>query len=787
MAESDAQKPLYGVVICGTSLDQAIRSKVAPIAAELGATHKLDLTSDITHLLCASIASEKYRHVARHRPDIHVLRPEWLFAIRDAWITGAEVDVKGITHQFRLPTFHSLNICVTGFNDVKQRQWLQTTTTNNGAKYHGDLTKEVSHLVTAKPEGAKYERAKVWGIKLVSFEWFQRCADRGMILDESCFDPLLPPEQQGKGSYEPRMRKSESGKRLKAEDDDTQNSKRKMRRTASTRLNSQSQTLWADLSVTEDSAPPPIDDSWTQSIDPGKDLQQTVKTQPVQESDNKSRPSLSRKESSEKVGRGLFSGWACTSHGHDSPNTSGKLRLHLIENGAEVVDTIEALEASEAPCKALILPADWTARSDPQVPEVSQDIKLLTEWWVERCIVHKKALHPESDVLSNSFVHLAKDFFKDTVISTSGMGNDVRYIATLVKAAGGQYSEDLVRNTTILIHNTSKDDLEKPVYCAERNIDVVKPEWFLDSLRQRELQAVYSYYLPDSICDAIHQIRESRRKANWEQAQHGAKSNGGEVQHVREVRKAPPARLTGFKRQSRRPALPLMKTAPPTAPTTQPINRPSPLGEISQNSQERPRSQPTTVTLEDDPIFPQGEDVPSNLDGTRDKENIIAAKTVKPEQEPDSRRKNSTNDKDMPVNHVEGPVPPDASEFVSNFLARRQNSGSASLERPQARVKRKLGRAPSGSTTTSFVKPNASPFVEDDSLVPSIQEPPEPSQQITYDAPGAAEHRRIMSRRMGTSFGSEAGRRVENIGVVKDIDSGKAVGERVRGRHRDVR
>lgn len=83
----------------------------------MGALHKLDLTTDVTHLVVGGVDSEKYRHVARHRPDVRVVKPEWLPAVRDAWIQGGEVDVDALTEQYRLPTFHGLKICVTGFED----------------------------------------------------------------------------------------------------------------------------------------------------------------------------------------------------------------------------------------------------------------------------------------------------------------------------------------------------------------------------------------------------------------------------------------------------------------------------------------------------------------------------------------------------------------------------------------------------------------------------------------------------------------------------------------------
>lgn len=83
----------------------------------MGAIHRLDLTTDVTHLIVGNIDTPKYKHVAKERPDIRVLRPQWIEAIREAWTDGGDVDVDGLVEQYRLPTFSDLQICVTGFED----------------------------------------------------------------------------------------------------------------------------------------------------------------------------------------------------------------------------------------------------------------------------------------------------------------------------------------------------------------------------------------------------------------------------------------------------------------------------------------------------------------------------------------------------------------------------------------------------------------------------------------------------------------------------------------------
>lgn len=83
----------------------------------MGASHKLDLTSDVTHLIVGNIDSAKYRYVAKERQDIKVLKPRWLDAVRESWMRGDNTDIAALEKEHQLATFSGLQICVTGFDD----------------------------------------------------------------------------------------------------------------------------------------------------------------------------------------------------------------------------------------------------------------------------------------------------------------------------------------------------------------------------------------------------------------------------------------------------------------------------------------------------------------------------------------------------------------------------------------------------------------------------------------------------------------------------------------------
>ena len=90
---------------------------MAAIAEQMGAIHKLDLTSDVTHLIVGNVNTPKYQYVAKDRQDIKVLRPEWVAALRTSWMEGGETDVAALEEEHKLPAFAGLQICVTGFDD----------------------------------------------------------------------------------------------------------------------------------------------------------------------------------------------------------------------------------------------------------------------------------------------------------------------------------------------------------------------------------------------------------------------------------------------------------------------------------------------------------------------------------------------------------------------------------------------------------------------------------------------------------------------------------------------
>ena len=83
----------------------------------MGAVHKLDLTSDVTHLIVGDTDTPKYKYVAKERSDVVCLLPEWIEAVRQSWIEGSEIAIIELEAEYKVPTFAGLRVCVTGFSN----------------------------------------------------------------------------------------------------------------------------------------------------------------------------------------------------------------------------------------------------------------------------------------------------------------------------------------------------------------------------------------------------------------------------------------------------------------------------------------------------------------------------------------------------------------------------------------------------------------------------------------------------------------------------------------------
>jgi DNA replication regulator DPB11 len=83
----------------------------------MGARHILDLTSDVTHLVCGGLYSPKYRYVSKMRPEVKVMSTKWVDAMYAQWIAGEDIDPRTFEMEHRFPILYGIRLSVTGVAD----------------------------------------------------------------------------------------------------------------------------------------------------------------------------------------------------------------------------------------------------------------------------------------------------------------------------------------------------------------------------------------------------------------------------------------------------------------------------------------------------------------------------------------------------------------------------------------------------------------------------------------------------------------------------------------------
>lgn len=361
---------------------------------------------------------------------------------------------------------------------------------DNGARYDGDLTKQITHLISFKTEGAKYKAAKAWGLRIVSIEWLRDSLERGMILDEKLYDPSLPLDQRGIGAWKrdkPKTRVT-LGKRLRDESTTSANDKkRKLRRSASAKLKSQSEGLWSGIAAAGGGLTPQVERSgvWESQDEQVQDESRTTSNPPADSSSimTEAAPEPPRIQ-------GIFSGCRFFLDGFETKKAQ-ILGDYLVSKGGELSGSAESLHAvihNEVPMRLFrIIPSSVSAQNSPALPGIPT-VETITEWWVERCLHHKEFLEPSCHVIGRPFPKFPIEGFGGLTINSAAFsGIDLLHCTKAVKLVGASYSEDMTPQSSLLL---TKSEVglrrDKTEHAQEWNIPILNATWLWDSISAGE-------------------------------------------------------------------------------------------------------------------------------------------------------------------------------------------------------------------------------------------------------------------------------------------------------------
>ncbi|KAL6237256.1 hypothetical protein BDW75DRAFT_89551 [Aspergillus navahoensis] len=527
-AASNKELPLAGAVLCFTSIVPEQRTELASIASQMGAGHNYDLTSDVTHLIVGETSTEKYKFVARERSDVVVLRPEWIEAVRQSWMQGGDTDIHALEEQYRLPTFSGTVICITGFEDMNLRNYIRNNAQLHGADFRKDLTKQVTHLIARTAGGEKYKYATQWNVKVVTLKWFTDSIERGMILEETLYHPLLPEEQQGAGAWKlslpaPKPKPQEIESSLGARP-------RKLRRIASTKLGDQNENIWGDIiGMGFETAEPRQSREERQAANEQK--QKNASVVQISKSFASETTFAPASETSELTAEpvvdrqnGFLDGCFFLIHGFTSKQTN-VLRNHLSFNGAQLVDSLSEFSRPDIPKKGqglyIIVPYKITRSSVPSTDDLAFECEVVTDMWLERCLDTKTLVSPESHLANTpiSFFPI-KSLSGMNICSTGFSRIDLLHLSKLVNLVGATYNEYLKSTASVLICNTSTSlNQEKLRHAHEWGVPAVTADWLWTSIRQEEKQPLEPYLVRNPSTQNTRDL-EMRADSRSEQKRH---------------------------------------------------------------------------------------------------------------------------------------------------------------------------------------------------------------------------------------------------------------------------
>ncbi|KAL1890430.1 protein kinase activating protein dpb11 [Sporothrix stenoceras] len=548
--------PFAGVVLCCTSIPVDLRTDLANKVTELGGVHKNDLTHEVTHLIVGDYNTPKYRHVARDRPDIKAMCAGWVDAVRDPWTRDAPIDFPALEAAWRLKTFEvhgglpgiddepeddngeqngdggapgeggSLSkrgrlLCsVTGFEE-EDRQAVIALIVNNGGVYSGDLTRAVTHLIVNKPEGKKYNAALHWNIRTVAIEWLHDSVSRGMILDETKYDPRLPPHERGKDAWvrnHAERTASILGKRLRdaaaAAAAEKQNGQRKLRKTTSQKLSVQRDDLWGDIlgkPAQPSPAPEPVAPEAAMAVSSKRNTPAPESSRPTNGAEAQKPAQRASAQPTDVSDGGVLSTSIFCIHGFSQERTN-VLAGAVATMGGSVATSLEEMAAiatrrPEAPLyQHVIVPQE----ERPELhPAVADNVLLITEFFIERCL-HKKqyalsggpsttlAQQPNPGTIGRPFPVFPIPGFDTLSVCSSGFtGVDLNQIDKTVRQLGAKYEERFTAQCSVLVVTSLPAVRKQKLELAlSWKVPVVDAKWLSACIASGTLVSVGDYLFP---------------------------------------------------------------------------------------------------------------------------------------------------------------------------------------------------------------------------------------------------------------------------------------------------
>ena len=175
---------LRGLVVTSSGLETGEMDKARELVEAMSGQWSGSLHEGVTHLVTASVLSEKYRVAASL--GLVIMRLSWL---EDVWKCSESAELTGEDQAFSIhevPSLLGVRVCVSQLGR-QDRDLLRRGVEGAGGELSGLLDIETDVLVCVREGGEKWSAAKRWGIPCVTTAWILDSLEQGKCLDTTLY------------------------------------------------------------------------------------------------------------------------------------------------------------------------------------------------------------------------------------------------------------------------------------------------------------------------------------------------------------------------------------------------------------------------------------------------------------------------------------------------------------------------------------------------------------------------------------------------------------------------
>lgn len=310
-----------------------------------------------------------------------------------------------------------------------------------------------------------------------------------MILEEKLYRPDMPAEDRGKGAWV--RHKAITPAKRDREDSAAGGGARKIRRTLSTKLQSQNEVIWGDIMGSGGDAPAPMSLARQTSI---ADTNATSTLSTLRTLSNISgMDGAVERDDLERKAQGTFSNCRFYIHGFGTKRAE-IMRQHLVSHDAQVGATQGLLELPHDGKSFMLVPHNLPKSRLPPVPAT---VPVVTDWFIERCLEAKACLEPLASKFDLPFLNQKIEGLEGMAISSTGFsGYHLLHLSKVLKLMGAEYAEFFTKNSSVLVCNMQRQmRVEKIDRAREWQVPIVDVKWLLDSIQSGKKELYKPYLL----------------------------------------------------------------------------------------------------------------------------------------------------------------------------------------------------------------------------------------------------------------------------------------------------